>query len=112
VCKKDVQKLLGNINYLHHFISNITWRVESFLPLVQLKHEEEFTWGAEQQEAFEKIKEYLMSPPVLRAQKVRNPFKMYIVVQEWVIGVVLLQEEDGMEFLVAYVSRRLLDAET
>jgi hypothetical protein len=112
VCKKDVQKLLGKINYLHHFISNITWRVESFLPLVQLKHEEEFTWGAEQQEAFEKIKEYLMSPPVLRAQKVGNPFKMYIVVQEWVIGVVLLQEEDGMEFLVAYVSRRLLDAET
>jgi hypothetical protein len=24
VCKKDVQKLLGKINYLHHFISNLT----------------------------------------------------------------------------------------
>jgi hypothetical protein len=35
------------------------------LPLVLLKHEEEFTWGAEQREAFEKIKEYLVSPPVL-----------------------------------------------
>jgi hypothetical protein len=23
VCKKDVEKLLGNINYLHHFISNL-----------------------------------------------------------------------------------------
>jgi hypothetical protein len=41
-----------------------------------------------------------------------DPFKMYIAAQEWVIGVVLLQEEDGKEFLVAYVSRRLLDAET
>jgi hypothetical protein len=29
-----------------------------------------------------------------------------------VIGAVLLQEEDGKEFLAAYVSRRLLDAET
>jgi ribonuclease HI len=37
---------------------------------------------------------------------------MYIAVQEWVIGVVLLQEEDGMESPVAYVSRRLLDAKT
>jgi ribonuclease HI len=37
---------------------------------------------------------------------------MYIAVQEHVIGVVLLQEEDGKEFSVAYVSRRLLDAET
>jgi hypothetical protein len=37
---------------------------------------------------------------------------MYIVVQERVIGAVLLQEEDDKEFLVAYVSLHLLDAET
>jgi bifunctional DNA-binding transcriptional regulator/antitoxin component of YhaV-PrlF toxin-antitoxin module len=43
VCKKDVQKLLGKINNLRHFISNLTGRVESLLPLDQLKHEE-FTW--------------------------------------------------------------------
>jgi hypothetical protein len=60
--------------------------------------------GAEQQETFEKIKEYLMSPPVLRAPKARNPFKMYNAAQEQVIGAVLLQEEDGKEFAVAYVS--------
>jgi hypothetical protein len=52
-----------------------------------------------------------MSPPVLRAMEARNPFKMYIAMQEWVIGAVLLQEEDGKEFPVAYVSRCLLDAE-
>jgi hypothetical protein len=53
-----------------------------------------------------------VSPPVLRAPKVGNPFKMYIAAQEQVIGAVLLQEEDDKEFPVAYVSRRLLDAET
>jgi hypothetical protein len=37
---------------------------------------------------------------------------MYIAAQERVIGAVLLQEEDGKEFPIAYVSRRLLDAET
>jgi ribonuclease HI len=86
--------------------------VESLSPLVRLKHEEEFISGVEQREAFEKITEYLMPPPVLRAPKTRNPFKMYIAAQEWIIGAVLLQEEDGKEFPVAYVSRRLLDAET
>jgi hypothetical protein len=65
VCKKDARKLLGKINYLRHFISNLAGRVESSLPLVLLKHEEEITWGVEQREAFEKIKEYLMSQPVL-----------------------------------------------
>jgi hypothetical protein len=112
VCKKDVQKLLGKINYLHHFISNLTGQVESLLPLVWLKHEEEFTWGVEQRQAFEKIKEYLMSPPVLRALKAENTFKMYIAAEEWVIGAVLQQEEDGKEFSMAYMSRRLLDAKT
>jgi hypothetical protein len=37
---------------------------------------------------------------------------MYVAMQERVMGAVLLQEEDGKEFLVAYVSRCLLDAET
>jgi hypothetical protein len=82
VCKKDVQKMLGKINYLCHFISNLAGGVESLLPLVWLKYEDELTWVAEQQEAFEKIKEYLMSPPELRALKARNPFMMYIAAQE------------------------------
>jgi hypothetical protein len=34
VCKKDIQKLLGKINYLRHFISNLVGRVKSLLPLV------------------------------------------------------------------------------
>jgi hypothetical protein len=64
-CKKDAQKLLGKINYLSRIISNLAGRVESFLPLVRLKHEGEFVWGTEQRMAFDKIKEYLNSPPVL-----------------------------------------------
>jgi hypothetical protein len=47
VCMKDIKKLLSKIYYLRHFISNIAGRVGSLLPLVRLKHEEEFIWGAE-----------------------------------------------------------------
>jgi hypothetical protein len=112
VCKEDIQKLLGKINYLRHFISNLAGRVKSLLPLIRLKHEEEFTWGVEQRQAFDKIKEYLVTLPVLRAPKAGNPFKMYIATQERVIRTVLLQEEYGKEFPMAYKSRCLLDAET
>jgi hypothetical protein len=45
--KKGVQKLLGKINYLCHFISKLTGREESLFSLVWLKHEE-FTWGGGQ----------------------------------------------------------------
>jgi hypothetical protein len=32
---------------LRHFISNLAGKIESFLPLVRLRHEKEFIWGAE-----------------------------------------------------------------
>jgi hypothetical protein len=112
VCKKDVQKLLGKINYFRCFISNLVGRVESLLPLVRLQHEEELTWGAEQRQAFKKIKDYLVTPPMLRASKAGNLFKMYIAAQEWVIEVVLLKHEYGKEFPVVDVCRCLLDSKT
>jgi hypothetical protein len=43
-CKKDVQSLLGKINYLRRFISNMAGKVESLLPLVRLKHGKDFCW--------------------------------------------------------------------
>jgi hypothetical protein len=67
MCKRDVQKLLGKVNYLRRFISNMAGKVDSFLPLVQLKHEDRFVWGMEQREAFNQIKDYLVTPPVLCA---------------------------------------------
>jgi hypothetical protein len=40
----------------------LTGKVDSFLPLLQLKHEQDFAWGGEQEATFNKIKEYLVSP--------------------------------------------------
>jgi hypothetical protein len=104
--------LLGKINYLRRFIANLAGKVDSFLPFVRLRNEKDFTWGAEQKKALERIKEYLTTPPVLRAPKTGKMFKLYVVAQEHVIGAVLTQEDDGKEFMVAYISHRLLDAET
>jgi hypothetical protein len=38
-CKHIVQKLLGKVNYLRLFIANLAGKVDSFLPLLRLKHE-------------------------------------------------------------------------
>jgi hypothetical protein len=111
-CKRDVQKLLGKINYLRRFISNLSGKIESFAPILRLKNEAEFTWGAAQQEAFDNIKKYLLNPPVLRAPKSGTPFRLYIAAQDKVIGAVLTQEDGGKEHIIAYLSRRLIDTET
>ena len=77
-----------------------------------MKNEAEFTWGAEQQEAFEKIKKYLSSPPVLKAPKRGIPFRLYVAAEDKVIGAVLTQETEEKEYIITYVGRRLIYAET
>ena len=91
-CEKDLKKFLGKVNFLRRFISNLSGKIDAFTPILRLKNETEFTWGAEQQEAFEKIKVYLSSTPVLKASRRGVPFRLYVAVEDNVIGTVLTQE--------------------
>jgi hypothetical protein len=84
-CKKDLRKFLGKVNYLRRFICNLSGKVNAFTPLLRLKNDD-FTWGAQQQEAFDEIKSYLTSPPVLQAPKSGIPFKLYVAAEKDVIG--------------------------
>ena len=68
--------------------------------------------GAELQEAFEKIKVYLSSTPVLKAPRREVPFRLYVAVEDKVIWAVLTQETEGKEYIITYLNRRLIDAET
>jgi hypothetical protein len=54
----------------------------------------------------------LTLPPVLQAPNSGIRFKLYVADEKDVIGGVLTQETEGKEYIVAYESRRLLDAET
>ena len=54
--KIELQSLLGKINFIRRFISNLSERVLSFSPLLKLKNDQEFKWGDVQQKAFEDIK--------------------------------------------------------
>jgi hypothetical protein len=45
--KKELQRLLGQINFLRRFISNVEGRTKAFSPLLKLKSNEEFVWGQE-----------------------------------------------------------------
>ena len=63
--KIELQSLLGKINFIRRFISNLSKRVLPFSPLLKLKNDKKFKWGDVQQKAFEEIKEYMKCPPVL-----------------------------------------------
>jgi hypothetical protein len=45
----ELQQLIGKINFIRRFISNLSGWIEPFVDLVKIKADEEFRWGAEQQ---------------------------------------------------------------
>src|SRR6185436_4337321 len=99
-CKKNLQKFLGKVNYLRRFIFNLSGKIDSFTPILRLKDKTKFTWGAEQQESFEKIKNYLSSPPVLKAPRRGVPFSLYVAAEDKIIGAILTQETKGNEYII------------
>jgi hypothetical protein len=48
----------------------------------------------------------------MKAPKVKILFQLYIVAEDSVIGVVLIQVVDGNEHIIIYLSQRLIDVET
>ena len=70
-------------------------------------------WTDSCQSAFEKIKHYLMQPPILSNPLPREKLYMYLAMSEWAISVVLFRCSSHREQKpIYYVSRALADIET
>ena len=87
-------------------------KIRAFSPLLKLKADEEFVCGEEQQLALDEIKNYLINPPVLVPPQQEKPFRLYLSLDGMVIDSALIQEFEGKECVIYYLSRRLVDAET
>lgn len=64
-----------------------------------------FEWTDECQKAFEELKRYLTSPPLLSPSKLGEELYLYLVVSEAVVSAALVREEDGSQKPVYFTSR-------
>ena len=71
-----------------------------------LRKNQPIEWNKECQKAFEKIKEYLTSPPVLKPSRQGKPLILYLALEE---NAMLVQETPkGVEHAVYYLSKKFL----
>ena len=78
-----------------------------------LRKSQRTVWDDQCQRAFEKIKEYLLSPPVLVPPIPGHPFLLYLSVSDIALGCMLAQLDDlGKERAIYYLSKRMLEYET
>ena len=63
------------------------------------------------QKAFEDLKKYLLSPPLLRPSRPGEELYLYIAVSQAVVSAALVREEEGSQRLVYFISRAFQGAE-
>ena len=106
--KKDVQRLLGTVNYLARFVTNLSTVTAPIREL--LRKDTEFQWSHKQNKAFKEIKEILTRQPgaVIKFFDVRKPITVSFDASKNGLAAVLLQDEQP----IAYASRSMTEAET
>jgi RNase H-like domain found in reverse transcriptase len=73
-----------------------------------LKKDNKYEWGAEQEEAFQRAKNEILSDKVLRLRDFDKKFTLYTDGSDVALGAILSQQDDlGNEYVIAYGSRVL-----
>lgn len=99
--KQELQKILGVFNYVSKFIKNFA---DSAAPLRELlKKDVYFTWNAAHDEAFNALKQALVSSPVLSYYDPDADLTLSVDSSSYALGAALLQHGKP----VAYASRTL-----
>lgn len=96
---KELQRLLGMVNYLGKFIKKLSELTD---PLRNLLHADYvWQWCSEHQQAFENIKETLTTTPVLAYYDVNKSVKLSVDASSKSMGICLMQNDQP----VAYATR-------
>ena len=107
----DVRAFLGTAGYYRKFIRSFS---EISTPLNTLtKDDVKFEWKEPQQVAFDKLKQSIKTGPVLALPDPNLPFVVHTDASGFAVGAVLSQKQaDGQMRPIAFLSKKMLDAET
>jgi len=85
--------------------------VQAFLLAVK-KNEADFSWNDQCEATFQSLKAYLASPSLLSKPFPDETLFLYLAVSDTAVGAALVREDGGIQKLVYYISKALIDAQT
>nr|KYP39701.1 Retrovirus-related Pol polyprotein from transposon 297 family [Cajanus cajan] len=106
---KEVQKLAGRLTTLSRFLPCMAETSRPILGL--LKKANRFQWTDECEESFQLFKKRLGTPPVLTKLTPDREVVLYMAVSGEAISASLIQEQDGQQQPIYFISQVLQDAE-
>lgn len=106
--RKEVRRFLGTCSWFRRFIPNFSTIAT---PLNKLtgggKNAAKFVWNSEANQAFLKLKETLVTTPVLSCPDFNLPFSVHTDASNFGIGAMLTQIKENKEVVIAYMSKSL-----
>ena len=105
---KGFRSFAGMVNFLSMFCPELQKLLKPIYDLT--KKGRPFIWGKEQQDSCEEIKCRLIKPPVLHMPNKTGRFCVYSDTSKFATGSALYQIHKGKPRLIAYSSKRLLEA--
>lgn len=108
--KKNIRQFLGKINFYYKYLENAAQTLEPLHNL--LRKNVNFDWSDNCEKAFQKIKTYLCSGPILSIYNYEKPVYIYTDASGEGFGAVLKQPQENNELHpVAYFSKKLSSAQ-
>jgi len=107
---KEVQHLIGRLIAISRFLPKLAEQTQLIIQL--LKKSTRFKWTDDCEQIFQKLKTTLTSPPILHKSDTCQPLLVYITATDHTVSAALVQEIEGMQHPVYFVSRMLQDLET
>lgn len=109
-CVKHVRSFLGLAGFYRQFIKQFSATTSPLASLLQ--KDTTFTWTHEHQEAFDTIKQHMSQQPTLIIPRDDLPFVVHTDASAFAIGACLMQDHGRGLQPIAYLSKKLLPAET
>uniref|UniRef100_A0A2N9EH15 Uncharacterized protein n=1 Tax=Fagus sylvatica TaxID=28930 RepID=A0A2N9EH15_FAGSY len=104
---REVQSLTGKAAALNRFVSRSTDKCLPFFKTLR----KAFQWTEECQQAFEELKVYLTSPPLLSPSQTGEELYLYLAVSASAVSSALIRKKEHIQKPVYYTSRALKGAE-
>ena len=109
-CNKEVQILNRCLTTLNWFLSKSTNKCKPFFQTIK-KNGVDFRWDEQCEAVFQSPKAYLASPPLLSEHLTDKTLFLYLTVSNIAVSAILVRKDEGVQKLVYYVSKSLINAQ-
>lgn len=101
----EIRRIIGMLSWYRRFVPSFSDLISPFTRL--LRKGAKFSWDDKCEEAFQKIKNVLISAPILTCPNFEHEFILQTDASNFGVGAVLYQYYDGREHVICYISRSL-----